>query len=151
MSNLVTDEALSWIGKSDPPIEIEVNRSDIIKYSVSTEQVLTKYLKGDEAPPMFIAGLSREIVPLQNLGEDGLPPASLLPDLPLKRVMAGGVRFEFHKKVKPNEALVFEKKLSDITEKQGKTGPLIFITYLITCKTKAGEMVLEQFQTRILR
>ena len=55
------------------------------------------------------------------------------------------------KKVKPNEALVFEKKLSDITEKQGKTGPLIFITYLITCKTKAGEMVLEQFQTRILR
>ena len=43
MSNLVTDEALSWIGKSDPPVEIEVNRSDIIKYSVSTEQVLTKY------------------------------------------------------------------------------------------------------------
>ena len=55
MNNLVTDEALSWIGKSDPPVEIEVNRNDIIKYSVSTEQVLTKYLKGDEAPPMFIA------------------------------------------------------------------------------------------------
>ena len=101
MNNLVTDEALSWIGKSDPPVEIEVNRSDIIKYSVSTEQVLTKYLKGDEAPPMFIAGLSREIVPLQDLGVDGLPPASLLPDLPLKRVMAGCVRFEFHKKIKP--------------------------------------------------
>ena len=65
--------------------------------------------------------------------------------------MAGGVRFEFHKKVKPKEVLVFEKTLSDITEKQGKTGPLIFITYLITCKTQAGEMVLEQFQTRILR
>ena len=61
------------------------------------------------------------------------------------------LNLQFHKKVKSNEVLVFEKKLSDITEKQGKTGPLIFITYLITCKTKAGEMVLEQFQTRILR
>ena len=95
MNNLVTAEALSWIGRSDPPVEIEVNRSDIIKYSISTEQLLDKYLKGDEAPPMFVAGLSREIVPLEYLEVDGLPKASLIPDLPLKRVMAGGVDFKF--------------------------------------------------------
>ena len=151
MANLVSVEALSWIGKSDPTVEIEVNRSDIIKYSISTEQIQTKYLNGDEAPPMFVAGLSREIIPIDELGADGLPPASLLPKLPLKRVMAGGVTFEFYKSVAPGDVLVFSKKLSDMTEKNGRTGPLIFITYLISCKTKTGEPVLEQQQTRILR
>ena len=38
-----------------------------------------------------------------------------------------------------------------IIEKKGKAGPLIFVTYSITCKTKNGEPVLEQEQTRILR
>ena len=151
MNNLVTAEALSWIGRSDPPVEIEVNRSDIIKYSISTEQLLDKYLKGDEAPPMFVAGLSREIVPLEYLEVDGLPKASLIPELPLKRVMAGGVDFKFFRTVKPKDKLVFKRELSDIEQKQGKTGPLIFITYLISCKTETGDSVLEQYQTRILR
>ena len=151
MNDLVNSAAKAWIGKSDTPIEIEVTRRDIIKYSVSTEQIQEKYLQGDEAPPMFIAGLSREVVAINQLGKDGLPPTSLLPDLPLKRVMAGGVSFRFHRNVGPGETLVFQRTLSAITEKIGKTGPLIFITYLISCKTKKGDAVLEQEQTRILR
>lgn len=151
MSDLVNSAARAWIGMSDPPIEIEVTRRDIIKYSVSTEQTQDKYLRGDEAPPMFIAGLSREVVPIEQLGNDGLPAATLLPDLPLKRVMAGGVSFRFYRNVGPGETLVFQRRLSAIEEKVGKTGPLIFITYLISCKTSKGDGVLEQEQTRILR
>jgi len=151
MEALVTDEARSMIGQSDDPITIEVSRRDIVKYAVSTEQTQEKYLAGDEAPPMFVSGLSREIAPLDQLGPDGLPQTSLMPDLPLKRVMAGGVEFEFHRKVLPGDTLVFQRTLSEITEKQGRTGPLIFVTHTITCKTEAGEPVLDQKQTRILR
>ena len=100
---------------------------------------------------MFIAGLSRDIVPLDELGFDGLPPSSLVPDLPLKRVMAGGVSFRFHRAVKPGDVLVFGRTLSNIVGKKGKTGALIFVTYSITCETKYGEPVLDQEQTRILR
>ena len=151
MNDLVSEEAREWIGKSDDPIEVEVTRRDIIKYSVATEQLLDKFTDGDEAPPMFVAGLSREIVPIDDLGADGLPPASLVPDLPLKRVMAGGVSFRFHRPVKPGDVLVFKRILSNIVGKKGKTGPLIFVTYSITCETKDGEAVLDQEQTRILR
>ena len=151
MNNLVGEEAREWIGKSDAPVEVEVTRRDIIKYSVATEQLLDKYKNGNEAPPMFVAGLSREIVPIYDLGFDGLPPASLVPDLPLKRVMAGGVSFRFHRAVKPGDVLVFSRTLSNIVGKKGKTGPLIFVTYSITCETKNGEPVLDQEQTRILR
>ncbi|MBL6598820.1 MAG: MaoC family dehydratase N-terminal domain-containing protein [Alphaproteobacteria bacterium] len=151
MAGLLSEDALAWIGRSDPPLSVEVSRRDIVKYSISTEQVLEKYLTGDEAPPMFVAGLSREVVPLDDLGPDGLAQASLVPDLPLKRVMAGGVEFDFHRTVHPGDVLVFERSLSSLTEKQGRTGPLIFVTYTINCRTEAGEPVLEQKQTRILR
>lgn len=151
MAGLLSEDALAWIGRSDPPLSVEVSRRDIVKYSISTKQVLEKYLTGDEAPPMFVAGLSREVVPLDELGPDGLAQASLVPDLPLKRVMAGGVEFDFHRTVHPGDVLVFERSLSSLTEKQGRTGPLIFVTYTITCRTEAGEPVLDQKQTRILR
>ena len=151
MNDLVSGEARGWIGKSDDSVEVEVTRRDIIKYSVATEQVLDKYINGNEAPPMFVAGLFREITPICDLGFDGLPPASLVPDLPLKRVMAGGVSFRFHRAVKPGDVLVFSRTLSNIVGKKGKTGPLIFVTYSIICETKSGEPVLDQEQTRILR
>jgi len=151
MNDLVSEEAQAWIGKSDHPVEVEVARRDIIKYSIATEQRLDKYTSGDEAPPMFVAGLSREIIPIDDLGADGLPPASLVPDLPLRRVMAGGVSFRFHRPVKPGDVLIFNRTLSNIVGKEGKTGPLIFVTYSITCETKDGEAVLDQEQTRILR
>lgn len=151
MGNLLNEEALAWIGRADPPISVEVSRRDIVKYAFSTEQTLGKYLTGDEAPPMFVANLAREVAPLDQLGPDGLVQASLVPDLPLKRVMAGGVEFEFHRTVHPGDVLVFERSLSGLTEKQGRTGPLIFVTYMISCRTDAGEPVLDQKQTRILR
>ena len=151
MNDLVSEEAQAWIGKSDNPVEVEVTRRDIIKYSIATEQRLDKYTSGDEAPPMFVASLFREIIPIDDLGADGLPPASLVPDLPLRRVMAGGVSFRFRRPVKPGDVLIFNRTLSNIVGKEGKTGPLIFVTYSITCETKDGEAVLDQEQTRILR
>ena len=151
MNDLVSEEAQAWIGKSDDPVEVEVTRRDIIKYSIATEQQLDKYTSGDEAPPMFVAGLSREIIPIDDLGDDGLPPASLVPDLPLRRVMAGGVSFRFHRPVRPGDVLIFNRTLSNIVGKKGKSGSLIFVTYSITCETKDGEAVLDQEQTRILR
>ena len=41
MNDLVHEEALTWIGKSDPPTEVEVTRRDIVKYAAATEQELS--------------------------------------------------------------------------------------------------------------
>ena len=85
MSELISAEARSWIGREGEPVHVEVNRSDIIKYSISTEQQQEKFLNGDEAPAMFLFGALRPIAPLAELGSDGLPKDSFLPDLPLKQ------------------------------------------------------------------
>jgi 3-methylfumaryl-CoA hydratase len=96
-------------------------------------------------------GLAREVAPIADLGPDGLARTSLVPEFPLKRVMARGVEFGFKRTVHPGDILVFNRSLSGITEKQGRTGPLIFVTYTIACHTEAGDLVLDQKQTRILR
>jgi 3-methylfumaryl-CoA hydratase len=151
LHNLVSDEARSWIGRSAPSWSVEIHRSDIVKYSIATEQRLEKYRTGDEAPPMFLYGALRVLAPIDELGPDGLAIDSFLPDLPLKRVMAGGTKIRYHRAVKPGDVLVATRTLSAITQKQGSTGPLIFIQYELTVTTDSGDPVMNETQTRIVR
>jgi 3-methylfumaryl-CoA hydratase len=139
------------IGASEPPLRVEVSRRDIMKYAVATEQVLEKYLRGDEAPPMFLFGLLRPVVPLDQLGPDGIAGASLVPELPLKRVMAGGTKVRTFRPVKPGDVLVATRSLADMFEKEGSQGPLIFLVTRTDVRTEAGEPVAEEIQTRIVR
>jgi 3-methylfumaryl-CoA hydratase len=151
VTELITPEIRAWIGRSTDPVRSEVTRRDIQKYAVATEQRLEKYLNGDEAPPMFLFGAMRPIVPIEALGPDGISRDSLLPDLPLKRVMAGGTKTTYHRPVRPGDVLVGTRTLKDIYEKQGKTGPLIFIVYTMKVETEDGEAIADEIQTRIVR
>ena len=106
-TNLLSEEHLSWVGHEDAPIEIEVSRRDIIKYSMATEQKLQKYLDGDEAPLMFIFNLFAQPVPMDQLRVDGLARGNQKgPSLPLKRVMAGGKEVEVFRPIKPGDKLI---------------------------------------------
>ena len=151
MSDLVSAEAKSWIGRSALPRRIEINRSDIVKYAIATEQRAEKYLSGEEAPPMFLFGALRPLVPMAELGPDGIADDGSVPELPLKRVMAGGIKMRFHRMVKPGDVLIATRTLSNITEKQGSSGPLIFLTYELRVETEAGDLVMEEEQTRLVR
>ena len=151
MGELISEEAKSWIGRGAEPLYVEISRRDIIKYSIATEQQQEKYLRGDEAPPMFMFGALRPLVPMEELGPDGIPPDSFLPDLPLKRVMAGGTEMLFHRSIRPGDKLRAPRSLHDLYEKKGKTGPLIFAVYNMSVENEDGELVMEEKQTRILR
>lgn len=151
MSTLITPEIKAWIGKAEPSYREEIIRRDIIKYAIATEQRRQKYLAGDEAPPMFVFGVFRRVVPLNDLGPDGIAAHSLLPDLPLKRVMAGGTDMELYRPVKPGDVLLATRTLVDIYEKSGSTGPLIFIVYELSVTTEDGEPVMKERTTRIVR
>ncbi len=151
MSGLIDAAARAWIGRSQPPVTVEVSRRDIQKYAVATEQRQARYLNGDEAPPMFLFGLLRPVAPLDQLGPDGIAQDSFLPELPLKRIMAGGTKLTYHRPIRPGDILVATRTLADIQEKQGGTGPLIFLTYQLRVETQDGELVVEETATRIVR
>jgi hydroxyacyl-ACP dehydratase HTD2-like protein with hotdog domain len=151
MRNLLTSELLANIGRSAPPREEVVTRRDIRKYSVATAQRLPKFLAGDEAPPMFHVALFWDVVELDELTPDGVSIDSLVPKLPLERAMAGGLKIEYHKAIHPGDVLVGTRTLTDIYEKQGSQGPLIFYEVTMEVENQSGESVLTQITTRIMR
>ena len=140
MSPLLTDEHRAWIGKAEPPVTVEVSRRDIIKYALATEQIQHKYLVGDEAPPMFVFNLFGPLNELQHLRTDGLPKGPGLGlRLPLRRVMAGGTELRPHRPIRPGDRLTATRRITDLFEKQGSTGPLIFTVRTLNITDEAGE------------
>jgi len=151
MSTLVTSDLLANIGRSAPPRKEIVTRRDIRKYSVATGQRLQKFLAGNEAPPMYHLALFWEVVELDELTPDGVSVDSLLPKFPLERAMAGGLKIDYHKAIYPGDVLVCTRTLTDIYEKQGSQGPLIFYEVTMEVENQSGEPVLTEKTTRILR
>ena len=151
---LLTEEHFAYIGSTEPTIEIEISRRDIQKYAAATEQVQQRYIDGDEAPPMFVFNLFSSISPLSNMRHDGLarPAASAKgPSLPLKRVMAGGTEIRQHRPIKAGDTLLGTRRVVDMFEKQGSSGPLIFTVRELAVTNQAGEPILEEIQTSIAR
>jgi 3-methylfumaryl-CoA hydratase len=149
--SMLTTEIKDWIGHTEAPITVEVSRREIVKYAIATEQVRPEYLSGDEAPPMFIFGLFRPILPMVRLGPDGLPPPGAMPELPLKRIMAGGTKMTVHRPMRAGDVLTGTRTLTDIFEKEGRQGPLIFLVSTLSVVDATGASVMDETGTRIAR
>ncbi len=151
MSSLLTPELLAHIGRQAPPKKELVTRRDIRKYSVATGQRLEKFLAGDEAPPMFHLALFWDVRELDQLTPDGVYTDTLVPKLPLERAMAGGLKIDYHRPIRPGDVLVAKRTLSAIYEKNGSQGPLIFYEVDMEVETESGDPVLTEKTTRIMR
>jgi len=151
MTELLTDDIRSHIGRSGPPARVTVTRVDIQKYSAATGQTRQAFLDGDEAPPLFHFNLGLPVLPLDQLRPDGLADDPLIPELPLKRIMAGTCETTFHRPIRAGDELVVTRWLDDIYEKQGGSGPLIFVVLGLKIETAGGEPVLDELISRIAR
>ena len=142
---------LARIGSSTPPQTEVVTRRDIRKYAIATGQRLRKYLDGDEAPPTFHVALFWPVVALTELRPDGVALDDLFPEIPGKRPLAGGLKIEFHRPIRPGDVLTSTRTLTEIYEKQGATGPLVFMEVVMQIVNASLEPVLTEKTTRILK
>jgi len=151
MTGLLSDELLANIGRQSEPRREVVTRRDIRKYAVATGARLRKYLEGDVAPPMFHVPLFWDVVELDQLTPDGVSVDTLLPKFPLERAMAGGLEIDYLKPIHPGDWLTATRTLTNIYEKAGRSGPLIFYEVLMDIVDDEGELVIREKTTRILR
>ncbi|BAL24234.1 MaoC family dehydratase N-terminal domain-containing protein [Azoarcus sp. KH32C] len=62
------------------------------------------------------------------IGPDGhAKRGAFLPPVPLPRRMWAGSQFEFHKPLRVGDAMTRTSTIHDVTEKIGRTGPLVFV------------------------
>lgn len=151
MTGLLSDELLANIGRTSEPRREIVTRRDIRKYAVATDSKIAKYLQGDVAPPMFHVPLFWDVVELDELTPDGVSVDKLLPKFPLERAMAGGLEIDYLRPIHPGDWLTATRTLTDIYEKHGRSGPLIFYEVVMNIEDDEGNLVIKEKTTRILR
>lgn len=149
--SLLSPDLLANIGRKSEPRREIVTRRDIRKYAVATANRQRKYLDGDIAPPMFHVALFWDVVELDQLTPDGVSIDALLPTFPLDKAMAGGLNIEYHQPVRPGDWLTATRTLTDIYEKKGRSGALIFYEVVMDVVNDDRQLVIREKTTRILR
>jgi hydroxyacyl-ACP dehydratase HTD2-like protein with hotdog domain len=149
--SLLTPELMNNIGRQSEPQRELVTRRDIRKYAVATANRQNKFIVGDVAPPMFHLALFWDVVELDKLSPDGVSIDTLLPKFPLEKAMAGGLEIKYYKPIHPGDWLTAIRTLTDIYEKHGRSGDLIFYEVVMDIFNDNDELVVREKTTRILR
>lgn len=160
---MTDEEQRSWIGRQFSQGVIEVSRADVIKFAIATGAVDAVHFDVDAARaaghPDLVAPLgfhhalsshSTMLVSRHRLGPDGVP-AGLIPDLPLKRAMAGETEIEFLADVHAGDTITVTQTVAGLVEKEGRSGPLILLTVAFEHVNQHGAVVVRERATRVLR
>jgi len=161
--SLITDEIRSWVGHETSPWTIEASQLDIRRFAVATDDLNPLYLDEEYAkqsrygrliaPPLFYMAPLTNPVPESELRPDGLPYEGKfpIPPTPLPRLMDGGTEIEFFAPIRAGDTITGGCKITNIYQKEGRSGPLIFVERECTYTNQNGEVVLIEKGAAILR
>ena len=160
---VITAEARRWADREYPKVEFAVSARDILKYAhaiEATDRIHFDRAAATEAgyrdvvaPPLFpyvIRMQSYNLTDRHGLLEDGSPAADV-PPLPTRRAMAGETSIELGEPVVAGDVITVQKRLIDMYEKEGKSGPLVFVQMEFTFHNQDGALVARELFTRIYR
>jgi len=93
------------------------------------------------------------ITDLDALRPDGTPGGGA-GDIPLPacpRRMAGGENWQFHAPLYDGDVITATRRIEDITEKSGRSGRFVLVTWLASYRNAGGELVAEARSSMIAR
>lgn len=102
------------------------------------------------APPLFVLAASRRVRPLSGLLEDGQYDDLTIPGIHGRSVLASW-DVQIHGMLRVDDVVTVQEQITDIEEKQGKTGPLVIVSKKSEHVTQRGEAVATEIQTIIYR
>lgn len=160
---VITDEARSWADRDYPRFDYQVTPVDIARFARATgetnpihydkEAAIAAGHGGVVAPTLFpyvIRMHASNLVPETELEPDGSP-SSDVPPLPTRRAMAGETSIEVGAPIVAGDVITVTKRLSDLYEKEGRSGPLVFVQMEYEFTNQRGEVVFRELFTRIYR
>jgi len=154
---MIPEEMHQCIGMVDPPTVYEVERGAIRRYADAVGDNNPLYRDeayaaastygGIIAPPGFFGwpagtpsmggAIGKAITAAMNAG--------------YFRILDAGKSYEFFLPVRPGDVLVGSPKIADISEKEGKSGPMYIISFTTTFTNQNGATVANATQSFICR
>jgi hydroxyacyl-ACP dehydratase HTD2-like protein with hotdog domain len=158
---LIDDEVRRWADREYPPFSFEVTEHDILRFSraigetspihIDPESARAAGYSGLVAPPHFCYVIRMHgtyLVSRSELEKDGSS-SSEVPPVPHKRAMAGELSAEFCGEIVSGDVITVEKRVTDLYEKEGKSGPMVFVTFEYSYRNQRNETVSREQFTRI--
>ncbi|MGH9244512.1 MAG: FAS1-like dehydratase domain-containing protein [Acidimicrobiales bacterium] len=163
MAGLLTPEARAWAERDYPVHHVTITARDIRKFAHVTGETDPIHFDVEAArragysdvvaPPMLYVLLRVEpyhLRPRAALERDGSPSEDI-PPVAITGAMAGETRLELQRPFVAGDEIACHKRLLDLIEKDGRSGPLLLLRFEYRYADRAGDtVVLEEF-TRILR
>jgi hydroxyacyl-ACP dehydratase HTD2-like protein with hotdog domain len=173
-SSVITDEVRALVGVSGPVVRMEapVGHHDLRRFVQAAMEVdpvhwdetaaRERGYDGVVAPPLFPLHAFRQRSgtpdPLDaaltdaewdgiELVEGDLPPL----DLPLERLLNGGVEADVHQLARVGDVLEAQSRYASVTERKGRSGPMVFVVVETTYRNQEGDLLLVTRTTMIAR
>jgi 3-methylfumaryl-CoA hydratase len=133
-----------WIGKTETRRDT-VSAGPVAALSATLDREDPEPGPGDPLPPLWHWLFFLDRHRASELGPDGhARRGGLLPAVPLPRRMWAGSRFEFHHPLRIGDQITRETRVIDIKEKQGRSGPLVFVVVRHEISNAEGLAVVEE-------
>ena len=117
-----------WVGRVEEASDL-VTATPVAALAATLDQPAGRLPIGTALPPLWHWLYFLPLHQRSDLGPDGhAGRGGFLPPVPLPRRMWAGSRFEFHQPLRVGDALTRRSTITEITEKEGRSGPLAFVT-----------------------
>ncbi|RZI42348.1 acyl-CoA dehydrogenase [Herbaspirillum sp. HC18] len=116
-----------WLGRTESRND-EVTRTPVAALSATLDRDDAPPQTGDAIAPLWHWLYFLPVHRQSELGPDGhAARGGFLPPVPLPRRMWAGGRLQFHHPMRVGDLITRESRIADISHKEGRTGPLVFV------------------------
>jgi 3-methylfumaryl-CoA hydratase len=122
-----SNDLQAWVGRSQS-VQDRIGATPVNALNATLDHEAAPASDGDALPPLwhwlYFLPLHRQ----SEIGPDGhAKRGGFLPPVPLPRRMWAGSQFEFRSPVRVGDAVERTSTIADVTEKEGRTGKLVFV------------------------
>lgn len=134
----------SYIGRSETRVD-RVNATAIALLAATIDRANPSASDGEPLPPLWHWLCFLPIHRASEIGPDGhVRRGMFLPPVPLPRRMWAGGRIAFRAPLIVGETISRESRIVDIREREGRSGPLVFVVVRHTISNSSGVAIVDE-------
>jgi 3-methylfumaryl-CoA hydratase len=138
------DELKAWTGRQEV-VDDMVTPVPIAALAATLDRDDPAPVPGTPLPPLWHWLYFLPVHRQSQIGPDGhARRGGFLPPVPLPRRMWAGGRFEFRRPIRVGDAVRRTSTIADVSLKQGRTGPLVFVLVRHEVATAEGAALVEE-------